>query len=259
MNSYLPMNAETMEEVLQYYRVREAELGAKLTFITEHAEGVYLAVLSYKGSLYNSIYITPNARGKGLIKNYTHLSVVTSKDCGIESVLDKLKFSYVMHKGWCDFEQYKTIKQFYGDKKAKRSQEFLMWHITAGCRILEDNGASDEAIKAFMLHPIFQSDEDFKHNKHKLYEYCEHNMDIVLNVLEYRKCANAYLCKPYTDSWTLAEIKEAAPIVLEDVRQMLIADKVQNQADFLKHHFGTHPRSEQLAAYFDTWLKYLQQ
>jgi hypothetical protein len=84
-------------------------------------------------------------------------------------------------------------------------------------------------------------------------------MDIVLNVLEYRKCANAYLCKPYTDSWTLAEIKEAAPIVIEDVRQMLIADKVQNQADFLKYHFGTHPRSEQLATYFNTWLKYLQQ
>jgi hypothetical protein len=38
---------------------------------------------------------------------------------------------------------------------------------------------------------------------------------------------------------------------------MLIADKVQNKADFDLYHRGTHPESAKLEMYFDNWLRRL--
>ena len=49
----------------------------------------------------------------------------------------------------------------------------------------------------------------------------------------------------------------ATPGPLKEVRQMLIADKVQNYADFLTYHAHTHSRSKELDFYFKHWLAQL--
>lgn len=260
VNEYLPMNANNFSEVVHYYKVREQEIDMKLRFVIEDPDNVFIAHFKDKdGEIYYSVYIPDYLRGKGLIKNYTKLSpIITVEDCAVENVLKRFNFEYKVHEGWCDFQQYSFIKQFYKDRKAKRSGEFLMWHITRGCNIMHSNGASDQAIKAYMLHPIFQGDSEFKDNWNKLYHYCEGDPVVMRNVIEYRKSANAYLCKPYTDSWGDDEIREAAPILFEDVRQMLLADKIQNKEDFIKHHKDTHKRSKELLTYFDNWIEYLK-
>ena len=42
--------------------------------------------------------------------------------------------------------------------------------------------------------------------------------------------------------------------MLPEVRDMLIADKIQNYKDFLFYHKGTHPRSRELEEYFKNWF-----
>ena len=163
-----------------------------------------------------------------------------------------------LREGWFDFPQYKTIKDFYGDRKAKRSGEFLMWHITKGCAILKNIGASDEAIKSFMLHPKYQNDEDYYMNQSSLLGDCAYDQKVVDNVLDYRRVANAYLCRPETDGWSHSQIHEACQLERGDVADMLVADKEQNFEDFMKHHMNSHPRSKELYQYFSNWIEYLR-
>lgn len=248
---YLDMNAKNYESVHQYYKVRCTEMGLNLEKITEMADGCYLAQLSRE---YWSVYIPPDVRGKGLIKNYKNLKFATTNECGIIDVLDKIGADYEVFDTFNTYQEYKEIKSFYGNKKAERSGEFLMWHITEGARYMENNGASEDAVRAYILHPIYQSDDDYKLNWHKLESY---KPEIRRNVLEYRKVANSYLCKPYTDNWGIEELKSACPIIFDDVREMLLADKYQNQKDFLKYHYGSHKRSNELYKYFKLWLEYL--
>jgi hypothetical protein len=53
---------------------------------------------------------------------------------------------------------------------------------------------------------------------------------------------------------TLAAVSLAP---FDEVRLMLVADKVQNRRDFERHHLGMHPRSAELDAYFRRWLAFL--
>lgn len=128
-----------------------------------------------------------------------------------------------------------------------------MQHIHEGIQILEWIRASDETISAYMLHPIFQADDDVAQ------AFIDPELDtisagVMLLVMEYRNKANAYLCRPETDNYTLADLP-TLPVL--EVRDMLIADKVQNRKDFELHHKGTHPRSDQLDSYFKLWLQHL--
>lgn len=52
MNSYLPMDAVSYTEVIQYYKIKATELGASLTNVVKTSEGPYIATLRYKNSLY---------------------------------------------------------------------------------------------------------------------------------------------------------------------------------------------------------------
>lgn len=153
--------------------------------------------------------------------------------------------------------EYSLIKSFYGDRRARRSGVRLMQHIDEGIEILTELGAKDYAKAAYCLHPILQGDA----------EYTAY-IDIIANdpkvshvaltfALDYRRAANAYLCKPETDAWGIPEIAEAVGPLLIDLRHMLIADKRQNQKDFLLYHSATHPRREELTRYFNNWLEYL--
>ena len=142
------------------------------------------------------------------------------------------------------------IKEFYGDKTAKRSGVKLMNHITEGLEILEQIHASDLAKRAYCIHPMVQGDAELFLNFHKL-----EGLDarVITLAMEYRRVANAYLSRR-----TISNINEIELSPLEDVNDMLVADKLQNQKDFILYHKDSHPRSKELNEYFNNWFKRLE-
>lgn len=151
-------------------------------------------------------------------------------------------------------KEYREISSFYGTTVAKRSQVPLMNHINEGIDIMERLNASAESIRAYCLHPVFQSDNDFSENYEKSRQFDSYVMTLVM---EYRKSANAYLCRPSTDGFDMRDIKRAVGNLITPVKHMLIADKIQNRKDFMLYHHGTHKRSDQLFSYFNNWIEYL--
>lgn len=143
--------------------------------------------------------------------------------------------------------EYLIIKSFYGDRTAKRSQVPLMNHIDEGLEILDAIGATDLAKKAYCLHPIVQNMENVDVSDSEAYSLA----------VEYRNKANSYLCRPETDDIRMVElVKMRVGNMSRDCRDMLYADKLQNQKDFLIHH-KDHARFEFLDRYFKLWLEYL--
>lgn len=163
--------------------------------------------------------------------------------------------------------EYRAIKAFYADRTAERSKVPLIAHIDEGLDILEMFGASRDAMRAWCLHPLFQSDEDLARtlSENSLYVFSPR---CVALAMEYRARANDWLSdmvyRRYLDFGTQGVISVCEQVGYPDpgefieVKQMLIADKVQNYKDFLEFHYGTHERSEELNHYFLEWLKVLQ-
>jgi hypothetical protein len=158
-------------------------------------------------------------------------------------------------------QAYRIVNAFYGDRCAQRSGVPLINHINEGVIVLDILRASDHAIAAYMLHPLFQNDSDLAG-----YQYMFHLLDptVVAYIMEYRNIANASLSdivgydgSVIGDHW---ECKLKRPIKkspIGPVNAMLIADKVQNYKDFITYHKDTHPRSVELDFYFKSWLETL--
>lgn len=155
----------------------------------------------------------------------------------------------VLHNTKVNYFCYYTIKQYYGDKRAKRSGVPYMNHINEGLIILDKINASLTALNAYCLHPIFQDDEALKNNLHMVHLI---NSQTMLHIMEYRNVANRGLSCYQVDN---PEKIYLSP--LKAVNDMLVADKVQNRKDFLKYHLGTHPQSIELDTYFKNWLRAL--
>lgn len=147
-----------------------------------------------------------------------------------------------------DTVEYRLISAHYGDRVAKRSQVRLMNHIDEGLIILDAIDATDNAKKAFCLHPLLQADADLKDNAYMVSFVEPH---VLLLTMEYRNIANAYLSDKIDTSHEL----KLSP--LYEVNDMLIADKVQNRKDFITYHYLTHERRDELARYFNKWLNAL--
>lgn len=155
---------------------------------------------------------------------------------------------------------YAMIRDFYGDRTAKRSGVPLIAHIHEGIGILGRIGADQETMEAYAVHPLFQADGDLAANWERAAELAPR---VVLLALEYRNVANAFLSDKVEkgpDAMGRESFHIKGPFSLSPVPQvntMLIADKVQNRKDFERHHRGTHARSDELDHYFKTWLKRL--
>jgi hypothetical protein len=127
-----------------------------------------------------------------------------------------------------------------------------MNHIDEGLVLLQHIGGNERTMRAWCLHPLVQADDDLIANVTKL----EHiNPLVVFLAMEYRNVANQYLCRPKTDHYTLEDVPTPP---LFEVAQMLWADKTQNERDFRRYHYDTHPRSRQLSKYFHNWLTHLE-
>lgn len=155
--------------------------------------------------------------------------------------------------------EYEAIQRFYGADRAKRSGVLLMNHIDEGIDMLKVMGASEVAIDAYCLHPIIQPQEIFKRNWKLLRTDEAINKDALNLARAYRDAANAYLCRPGTDHWTIEDLRFHVGFLNQDLVHMLFADKIQNERDFIQYHQGKHARSNQLTRYFALWLDYLEE
>lgn len=147
--------------------------------------------------------------------------------------------------------EYKAIAREYGDRRAQRSKVPLIVHIDEGLILLGAIDATETAMRAFCLHPLLQDDASYAANMPRVDDITD-DMTVLATALEYRRVANAALSH--------REYRSAADIALSEVRDvndMLIADKVQNRKDFLRHHLDRHPRSAELDRYFRLWLERL--
>jgi hypothetical protein len=142
---------------------------------------------------------------------------------------------------------YQIISKIYGSSCAKRSGVPLINHIDEGLHILDILGSSDVVKDAYCLHPVLQSDESFVENKS--FNFGDVDTESIILAMEYRRVANSYLSKD--------NIEDFVGFSCDEVKQMLIADKLQNYKDFLKYHSKTHERRVELDIYFNNWFKLL--
>lgn len=138
------------------------------------------------------------------------------------------------------------IRAFYGNRTTARSKVPLMNHINEGYSILVDHyrTKNDEAVAAYIIHPLVQNDEDFENNIALVASTV--SRATLVYVLEYRNVANRHLLEKVGQPIKLS--------VIPEVNLMLKADKIQNYKDFRKYHLGTHEKSAELEQYFEEWL-----
>lgn len=161
-----------------------------------------------------------------------------------------------------NWPEYNAVKDFYGERKAERSKVPLIHHIHEGLAVMEKMQASVAARRAYCLHPLFQNDAELTTvGLNYCLEESHSSMTpaAIMLVMEYRARANAWLSNKVImyDNYPLA-YTEPNPGPLESVRLMLIADKVQNYKDFMRHHLGKHERSVELLHYFKRWFAVLR-
>jgi len=145
---------------------------------------------------------------------------------------------------------YRWISSFYEGKVAERSGVPYINHIDEGLGILNEIGATQNAMDAYCLHPLFQMNPDLLENHDRFPEGIDN--ETVVAAMEYRHIANSYL-----SDLPISSVADIFLSPLQDVNDMLIADKVQNYKDFLLYHDGDHPRSDLLNEYFNNWFERL--
>ncbi|WP_213956762.1 MULTISPECIES: hypothetical protein [unclassified Variovorax] len=123
--------------------------------------------------------------------------------------------------------------------------------------ILSELDATEAAMRAFCLHPLFQADEDLIHHGQDFMNSVDADPFVILLVMEFRSRANAWPTSRAQRSHEGLRMESngypsAGPI--EAVKHMLIADKVQHRKDFIRHHRGKHPCSDALDLHFDQWF-----
>lgn len=273
MSERLNHEANTEMQINQYYNTRAIQLygyGYKMLSCTVHHVreiGLYYwyvkTLFSKEGAIYASFYLPKQYCGKGFGKDLVRIiekelvPVITIPDYNIIKWLEDNHVPHIsIATHYTTYDEYVLIDNYYGDQKARRSGLYLMNHVDEGAGIMAERKASKLAQQAFLVHPMLQDDHHFECLKNNLVmKHC--SKEVIMLCMEYRKVANAYLCKPETDHWTLKDIEFACPIIMEDIKEMLIADKVQNYKDFLMYHALSHPRRNQLFTYFNNWITYL--
>lgn len=264
----LPFDAESYDEVWQYYAVRALQLATRRyvwSRVLTPVDGGYLTSYTREGETFGSFYVIKSQRGKGKAELMAQMvaphRIVTITDCHVAKFFESKNIPHVVEYGMFDTDEYKAIESEYGNQRAKRSRVHLMNHIDEGLVIMHRLGASVTAQKAYCLHPLLQNDADLFANFDPLRKLGV-NSDAMMLALEYRNQANQWLSDKVTlNDDTLSPYLEehGKPTTgpLPGVRAMLIADKVQNYKDFIAHHKGKHRRSIELDHYFKVWLREL--
>lgn len=257
----IPYDAANEAEVLQYYATRGRQLlhegyqwCGEIWWVPGFEGQVYETGFVHRatGTGYVSYFALPAARGKGYLRQLAArgFDIITLKDCHIEEALTHVGATYLVAGRITETREYKLIEAFYNDRRAKRSQVFLMNHIDEGLGVMAEVGASDEAMRAFCLHPLLQDDDSLAENYSRVCAAMQQEPKgaYVLGLaMEYRSVADEYLAH--------CEMREGGIRLspLKDVNDMLIGDKVQNRKDFELYHAETHDNRVRLAEYFREW------
>jgi hypothetical protein len=216
--------------------------------------GVRAIYTDESGQDHQSIYIYDDHTGQGHYRRLFEadpLPVVTAPACDLERYLIRHAIPHAVIGRFAQTREYQGIAALYGDKRAARSGVYYMHHIDEGLRVLRDVGASQEAMKAYCLHPVVQEDSALVANARDLQRYSE-DPYVHMLMMEYRHIANGALSH---HALTCAADIALGP--MPEVADMLRADKVQNYKDFLLYHAQTHPRRDALQRYFTLWLERL--
>jgi hypothetical protein len=251
--------AKNIPEALAYYRNRAIQL----LVMGWSWDGSYIDLgwgiqvqLELNGTSYSSVYVLD--KGKGHLINWfrdKERNFVTMEGCeAMHHWLKAKQIPFTLAKPYSS-EAYDRVTEFYGDRRAERSNQFYMNHIDEGIYILDQLGASKAAKDAYCLHPIYQKDDDLAALYQSLYDgrpVAPYSIDdplLIILAMEYRNMANAYLsCRK------IESIEEIVLSPIEVVNTMLWADKIQNRKDFEIYHRGKHPRSDELSQYFQNWF-----
>ncbi|MEJ8851888.1 hypothetical protein [Variovorax rhizosphaerae] len=156
--------------------------------------------------------------------------------------------------------EYQAIRTHYADRIAKGSGIAFLQRIDEGLIILSELDATEAAMRAFCLHPLFQADEDLIHHGQDFMNSVDADPFVILLVMEFRSRANAWpVDRVHRSPDGLHMVADGCPSAgpLEAVKHMLIADKVQHRKDFIRHHRRKHPCSDAQDLYFDRWLEAL--
>lgn len=248
--------AKTPEEAVHYYKNRAIQFlkhGWTWTGIyTSYSWGIETSFKSPEGQLCHSVYVLEPNKGRlsSWFKLYPHRVFVTSSECPeMISWLNSHNKKYQiinLNKS----SAYELIETYYGDTKSSRGDQYYMNHIDEGLYILEQLKADQETKDAWCLHPIVQSDAALRDAVTLSFEGI--SSKAMMYAMEYRWRANNHL------SFHAPKVPEY--IELLPVRQMLIADKIQNCKDFELYLRGRPnvPNSERLYDYFHKeWFKSL--
>ncbi len=253
----IPYDANTEDEVIQYFKTRQLQLAEKGYFwdnkLYKNSLGYFINLTDHNQNNFQSFYVLQKDRNKGYSKRMIQSleNILTINDCGIVSFLKSQNKKHIVVEGSFDTLEYKIVEKFYGDKTARRTGVWLMNHIDEGMIILDYLKKTNESKAGFCLHPLVQDDDNLLNNFEHLTEtVSSYNLGLSL---EYRNIANSYLSKRIIQS--LSEI-HLSP--LKEVNDMLIADKVQNYKDFLLYHKDNHPRAKELDNYFNNWIDKLE-
>ena len=233
-------NANTLQEVEIYYRERAIQMLYENYYwdskiIPFEDLGAYTFFSKDYSKPMVSFYVFENKRGQGAFNKFIEewwiknkwFNFVTAEDCNLEEYFKTKNIPYLLtNKFQQNSAAYNLITKVYGNTSSIRSKTPYMNHIDEGIAIMKHYNFSESSINAFCLHPIFQVDDLFAtHGKDIIGDQNKYNLnpkDIML-ALEYRNIANAYLSFRKINS-----IKEISLSPLEEVNQMLIADKIQN-------------------------------
>lgn len=259
-----PLDADELEPAVSYLEARQrqalvdgwkAEPGAEPLVQDGLQWGVRTFLRSPSGVRHQLIYVYASQRRRELFAEHLLRTratpVVTTPDPDLERYLQKHNCRYQVVGRHIETYEYCVVAEQYGDKRAARSGVFYMNHIDEGLAVLAGLGASERARRAFCLHPLVQSDEALA----RYYAYADQltaDPHVLTLALEYRHIAGLA-----PSSRELARAADIALGPLEDVHDMLRADKLQNYKDFLAHH-QRHPRAVALDRYFRLWLERLE-
>jgi len=161
--------------------------------------------------------------------------------------------------------EYHAVREHYAERFEDRSGVPRMQRIEEGLIILGELDASEEAMRAFCLHPLFLADDDLVRYGRDFMDRVEADPFVIMLVMEYRSRANAWtsdmvhLSALATAPGVLDQLPHGQPSAgpIEAVREMLIADKVQGRKAFIRHDRGSHGRSDEVDVCFDQWLSAL--